>query len=368
MSTTVAQTEKDKRAKNLLYRKSLKGRGNPLSEIKNQFTILNSTLDYVPSFEKVVEASGKSIVPVDLEILQVNVGYMCNMTCEHCHVDAGPDRKEMMDRETMSHCLRLIDQSNVKMVDLTGGAPEMNHDFQWFVEELSKMNVEIIVRSNLTVLVSNKKYRTYPEFFKKHNVTVIASLPCYSEANVDKQRGDGAFTKSIEALQVLNGLGYGKADSNLKLHLVFNPGGASLPGSQASLQDAYKKKLKADFDIEFNNLYCITNVPISRFLDFLDNSGKLEDYMTLLSNSFNPTAVEAVMCTNTLSVKWDGSIYDCDFNQMLELDIDRKVAGNIKDFTPNMFHDRQIKLHQHCFACTAGAGSSCQGETSCSVG
>ena len=367
MSSSIAQAE-EKRAKNLLYRKSLKGRGNPLSEVKNQFSILNNTLEYIPAFAKVVTEAGKKIHPIDLEILQINVGYLCNMTCEHCHVDAGPDRKEMMNRETMSHCLRLIDQSNVKMVDLTGGAPEMNHDFKWFVEELSKRNVEIIVRSNLTVLVSNKKYRTYPEFFKQHNVTVIASLPCYSEANVDKQRGDGAFSKSIEALQVLNQLGYGSPSSNLKLHLVFNPGGASLPGAQAGLEKAYKEKLKADFDIVFNNLYCITNVPISRFLDFLDNSGKLESYMTLLSNSFNPSTVENVMCSNTLSVKWDGTLFDCDFNQMLELDIDHKVADNIKDFSMDMFTNRQIKLHQHCFACTAGAGSSCQGETSCSIG
>lgn len=367
MSSNVAQAGVKKREKNLLYRKSLKGRGNPLSETQNQFSILNSTLNYIPAFSKAITDSGKTLQPIDLEILQINVGYMCNLTCEHCHVDAGPDRKEMMDRETMKHCLRLIDASNVKMVDLTGGAPEMNHDFQWFVEELSKRNVEIIVRSNLTILVSGKKYKSYPEFFKKHNVTVIASLPCYSQGNVDKQRGDGTFVKSIEALQILNELGYGQEGSGLKLHLVFNPGGASLPGAQASLQEAYKVQLKKDFDIVFNDLYCITNVPISRFLDFLNNTGKLEDYMTLLSNSFNPATVENVMCTNTLSVKWDGTLFDCDFNQMLEMDIDTRVADNIKDFTPEMFTARQIKLHQHCFACTAGAGSSCQGETSCSV-
>lgn len=356
-----------KRELNLAMRKSLKGRGNVLAEIKNQFDHLNDSLKFIPSFQQKLKESGTELEPLSLEILQINLGYMCNMTCEHCHVDAGPDRKEMMNRKTLQHCLDLVDASQVKMVDLTGGAPEMNHDFEWFVEELSKRKVEVIVRSNLTILVSTKKYKAYPEFFKKNNVTVIASLPCYSEANVDKQRGDGTFVKSIEALKRLNELGYGKEGSGLKLHLVYNPGGAGLPGSQEGLQSAYKEKLKADFDIEFNNLYCITNVPISRFLDFLITQNKYEDYMTLLANSYNPGAVEGVMCKNTLSVRWDGALYDCDFNQMLDLGVDAKVSGNIKEFTSDMFANRSIMLHQHCYACTAGAGSSCQGETSCSL-
>lgn len=344
-------------------RRSLKGRGNPLSEVDRQLLMLNKSLDYVPAFSQQLKANDLSLTPSGLEILQVNVGYMCNLTCEHCHVDAGPDRKEIMDKATMEHCLRVIDQSDIKTVDITGGAPEMNPHFLWFIEELSKRKLEIIVRSNLTILLSNKKYYSYPEYFKKFGVTVIASLPCYTAENLEKQRGDGVFAKSIEALQILNKLGYGKADAEMKLHLVYNPVGASLPPSQEGLQADYKRVLLKDFGIEFNDLYCITNIPISRFLDFLDKSGKLEDYMTLLANSFNSAAVDGLMCRNTLSVKWDGSLYDCDFNQMLDMKLDRKAGTDISTFHPSTYADRSIAMHQHCYGCTAGAGSSCQGTT-----
>jgi len=311
-----------------------------------------------------VEAFSSKVVggikPADLEILQINLGYMCNMTCEHCHVDAGPDRKEIMEREVLEACLKAIDASNVKMVDLTGGAPEMNPHFKWFVEELTKRNVQTIVRSNLTILVSNKKYKEYPNFFKENKVTVIASLPCYTKGNVDKQRGDGAFNKSIEALLVLNKLGYGKEGTGLELNLVYNPGGPGLPPPQAALEQDYKRELKENFNLEFNNLYTITNLPISRFLDYLLVAGRYEEYMLKLHEAYNPATVNGVMCTNTLSVDWEGNLYDCDFNQMLRLKVVSSV-GNIKEFDLAELSKRKVVLGNHCYGCTAGAGSSCQG-------
>ncbi|MFB6307402.1 MAG: arsenosugar biosynthesis radical SAM (seleno)protein ArsS, partial [Flavobacteriales bacterium] len=313
-------------------------------------------------FEKKLEDVGhKPLKPKEIEILQVNVGYMCDLTCEHCHVDAGPDRKEIMRKKTMKDCLNAIDNSKVKTVDLTGGAPELNPYFEWFVEELSKRGVDIIVRSNLTILVSNKKFSTYPEFFKKHNVKVIASLPCYTKENTDKQRGDGVFDLSIKALQKLNELGYGKENTGLELHLVFNPGGPGLPPSQEKLEKEYKEQLSKDFGIVFNDLYTITNLPISRFLEFLVASGRYREYMELLVNSFNPKAVEGVMCRNTISVSWDGYLYDCDFNQMLEIKVEKNAPQHISEFNEKDLRERKIMTGQHCYGCTAGAGSSCQG-------
>ena len=261
----------------------------------------------------------------------------------------------------MQLCLDAIDKTKVHTVDLTGGAPEMNPQFIWFVEQLSKRNVKIIVRCNLTILVANKTYRTYPEFFKKHNISVVASLPCYTADNVDKQRGKGVFGQSIEALQNLNALGYGKAGTGLNLDLVFNPGGASLPPNQTALQADYKKRLKEDFNIEFNNLFAITNLPVSRFLDYLLASDKYEQYMELLVNAFNPAACEGLMCRNTISVSWDGYLFDCDFNQMLDMQLLGDAPKHLKDFNLEAIEQREIAMNQHCYGCTAGAGSSCQG-------
>lgn len=337
--------------------KSLKKQGSLLAEAKNQIAKLAEPIIGVDVFSKKVDGS---LVVSDLEILQINLGYMCNMTCEHCHVDAGPDRKEIMEQGVLRACLKAIDASNVKMVDLTGGAPEMNPHFQWFVEELSKRNVQTIVRSNLTILVSNKKYKEFPQFFKDNKVTVIASLPCYTEGNVDKQRGDGAFNKSIEALKVLNKLGYGVDNTGLELNLVYNPGGPGLPPAQAGLELDYKRELKENFDLEFNSLYTITNLPISRFLDYLLAAGRYEEYMLKLHEAYNPATLHDVMCTNTLSVDWEGNLYDCDFNQMLRLNIASSI-GNIKDFDLIELAKRKIVVGNHCYGCTAGAGSSCQG-------
>lgn len=351
-----------------LKTESLLSKRSHLSEAENQISILNQSTRESDrkSFHSTLAENGQlPLKPKTPEILQINVGYMCNQTCEHCHVDAGPDRKEIMTRETMEHCLDFIDKTSIHTVDLTGGAPEMNPHFIWFVEELSKRNKHVIVRSNLTILVANKKYKTYPEFFKKHGVEVIASLPCYTKENTDKQRGDGVFSASVEALKRLNELGYGKEDSKLKLNLVYNPGGPSLPPPQAQLEHDYKVRLKEDFDITFNHLYTITNLPISRFLDYLLVLDKLDYYMELLVNSFNPATTSELMCRNTLSVDWKGGIYDCDFNQMLQLNIKQgKENVHISSIDMDWLMQRTICTGEHCFGCTAGAGSSCQGTLS----
>lgn len=308
---------------------------------------------------KMRDAGLYPLSPRDLEILQINVGYMCNQQCVHCHVDASPYRKEITQRDVLEACLDVIDQTGVKTVDLTGGAPEMNPHFEWLLEELGKRDLEILVRSNLTILVEGK-FKTYPELFKKHQVTVVSSLPCYTEANTDKQRGEGVFNKSIQALKRLNDLGYGKGE-NLKLHLVYNPGGPSVAPNQQNLEADYKVRLRDDFGIEFNQLYTITNLPIARFLEFLISVERYDDYMMLLANTFNPAAAKEVMCRNTLSVDWNGDLYDCDFNQMLKLPVAVKSSRNIRDFNLEELQQRHIVLNNHCFGCTAGEGSSCQG-------
>ena len=327
---------------------------------EEQWSHLSKRKEGVPAFtDKMSEVGLFPLKPKQLEILQINVGYMCNQQCVHCHVDASPYRKEITSKEVLEACLKVVDEVDIKTVDLTGGAPEMNPHFEWLLEELDKRNVEIIVRSNLTILVEGK-FKTYPELFKKHKVTVISSLPCYTEGNTDKQRGEGVFSKSIEALKRLNELGYGK-DNSLPLHLVFNPGGPSVAPNQQKLEQDYKVRLKEDFDIEFDNLYTITNLPIARYLEYLINIERYDDYMMLLANSFNPVAAGEVMCRNTISVDWNGEMYDCDFNQMLKLPLAVKSSTNIKDFDSAELNARSIVLNNHCFGCTAGEGSSCQG-------
>lgn len=342
--------------------KSLKSQGSQLSKTSEQIEILERSIPNTQSFKETISACGLfPLKPKRLEILQINLGYMCNQVCEHCHVDAGPDRKEIMTKETMNYCLKAIDNSNIHTVDLTGGAPEMNPHFCWFVEELSKRNIEVIVRSNLTILVANKRYKKLPEFFKNNKVIVTASLPCYTEANVDKQRGEGVFQDSIRALQKLNELGYGSPSTGLVLNLVFNPGGPSLPPDQNQLQTEYKERLLKDFGIRFNQLFTITNLPISRFLDYILALGKYDEYMVKLVNAFNPMAADEVMCRNTLSVGWQGKLFDCDFNQMLEIGVQSATVDTIQDFNDVSLQDRNIAVNQHCFGCTAGDGSGCQG-------
>lgn len=344
---------------------SLKRRQNELALASNQLEKLSKGIfsnGELPTFAKKIKQSNQfPLRPTKIEILQINVGYMCNQVCEHCHVDAGPDRKEIMTRETMVQCLEVIRNTKAHTLDLTGGAPEMNPNFRWFVEEARKAGAkEIIVRSNLTILRANKKYYDLPEFFKTHNIHVISSMPHWTRGKTDKQRGEGVFDQSIKALQELNAVGYGMPNSQLKLDLVYNPSGAFLPGDQKSMEKDFKKALLEDFGIHFHNLLAITNLPISRFLDYLIASDNYEDYMYQLVDAFNPSAVQNVMCRNTISVSWDGFLYDCDFNQMLELKVNSKVQ-HISDYNENLLNDRDILISQHCYGCTAGAGSSCQG-------
>lgn len=345
--------------------KSLKSRQDSLAQTEKQLEILNGGIfedGTLPTFkEKVKNSNIQQVRPKGLEILQINVGYMCNQVCSHCHVDAGPDRKEIMTQETMEQILQVLRNSKINTVDLTGGAPEMHPQFRWFVEEIRKTEVEeIIVRSNLTIILANKKYNDLPEFFSEHKIHVISSLPFYKRNKTDRQRGDGVFDSSIKALQMLNAVGFGLPNSELQLDLVYNPSGAFLPGDQKALELDFKKALAEDFNIKFNLLFTITNLPISRFLDYLIASENYEEYMHALVDAFNPSAVGNVMCTNTISVSWEGFLFDCDFNQMLDLKVDSTIA-HISEFNSTVLDDRNIRLSQHCYGCTAGAGSSCQG-------
>ncbi|WP_090260786.1 arsenosugar biosynthesis radical SAM (seleno)protein ArsS [Roseivirga pacifica] len=317
----------------------------------------------VPSFAQQLDKSGVELTPTGIDTFQVNVGKMCNQVCKHCHVDAGPDRKEIMTRETMQQILYALEGTDVKTVDLTGGAPEMNPDFRWFVEALSEQGRQIIVRCNLTIILANPKYHDLPDFFRKHGVNVVSSLPSFTARRTNAQRGNGVFEKSIEALKMLNAVGYGKADSGLKLDLVYNPSGAFLPDDQAILTQEFKQKLKESYDIVFNDLFVITNLPVSRFLDYLLNSKNYESYMDELANAYNPVAAAGVMCRNMVSISWDGYLYDCDFNQMLELKLSGNAPKHVKDFDWDKVMDREIVINQHCYGCTAGAGSSCGGAT-----
>jgi len=340
--------------------KSLFSSHNPLASPEVQFEALHA-LGLIPFSDKIKRAGIDDIQADYIQILQVNLGKMCNQTCKHCHVDAGPDRKEIMSRETLEACLTVLRDSCIQTVDLTGGAPEMNPHFRWFVEEVAALNKHIIVRCNLTIILANKKYHDLPEFFKKHGVEVVSSLPHFTAFRTDRQRGEGVFAKSISALKLLNEVGYGKEGSGLVLNLVYNPTGAILPSDQKGLEAEFKLKLKSEFDINFSALFSITNMPISRYLEYLIQSGNLEGYMHKLVEAFNPAAVQNLMCRTTISVGWDGSLYDCDFNQMLNLSV-QSSSKNIKDFDASLLEKRKVCVNDHCYGCTAGAGSSCGGE------
>lgn len=347
--------------------KSSKAKGNCLSNPASQLAVLsNSPAEYhFPPFAEKLKSIGLfPLKSTGIEVLQINVGKMCNQVCAHCHVDAGPDRKEIMTRETMAECVRVIKNNPyIKWVDLTGGAPEMNPDFRWFVEQIkwARPDVKIIVRSNLTIIVANKKYFDLPQFFKKHQIEVTSSLPYFSASRTDAQRGDGVFNASIKALTMLNEVGYGVKGSGLVLNLVYNPTGAFLPDDQTSLERQFKEQLKRKFEIDFNQLFAITNLPISRYLEYLMDSGNYEEYMEKLVQAFNPVAAANVMCRNTISVGWDGYLYDCDFNQMLEMKVAPRNSRHISAYDTELLEDREIILNQHCYGCTAGAGSSCGG-------
>ncbi|MBA3899023.1 MAG: arsenosugar biosynthesis radical SAM protein ArsS [Bacteroidetes bacterium] len=340
---------------------SLLKRAHQLSKAEQQVKILSEISQ--PFSEKINNIGFSPLKAGTVEILQINLGKMCNQVCSHCHVDAGPDRKEIMALETLKQCLRVIEEHRIPVVDLTGGAPEMNPYFRWFVSACFKLKVKIMVRCNLTIILANKKYHSLPDFFKEHKVEVVSSLPFYTASRTDKQRGAGVFEKSVEALKLLNNAGYGKAESGLVLNLVYNPAGAFLPGSQTELEKQFKKELKEKYNIEFNRLLAITNMPVSRFLESLLNNGQYEQYMQKLIDGFNPLALQALMCKNTISVGWDGKLYDCDFNQMLEIEVSETASRHIGDFNLNKLQNRKIALNNHCYGCTAGSGSGCGGAT-----
>lgn len=345
--------------------KSLLATHNKLAVASEQIEILEHGVsdEYLitPFQQKLEESNLYPLKPETITTFQINVGKMCNQVCKHCHVDAGPDRKEIMTTETMQQCLDVLAANpSLQIVDLTGGAPEMNPNFRWFVEEIKKLDRHVIVRCNLTIIRANKKYYDLPDFYKKHNIEVVSSLPFYSKDRTDKQRGDGVFEDSITSLQMLNKVGYGIEGSNLILNLVYNPAGAFLPPSQEALEKEFKAALQKDFGISFNNLFAITNLPISRFLHYLMQSGNYEMYMEKLIEAYNPVAAANVMCRTTLSIGWDGYIYDCDFNQMLEMKVDCS-SKHISNYNAAALQNRDIIVNQHCYGCTAGAGSSCGG-------
>lgn len=306
-----------------------------------------------------------AIQRADLEILQVNLGYLCNLSCTHCHVNAGPRRTELMDKDTIDMVLDVIKARNVKTLDLTGGAPEMNPHFRYLVKEARALGVEVIDRCNITIL-SEPSYEDLAQFLAEQKVTIVASLPCYTQDNVDAQRGKGVFDSSIKGLLTLNDLGYGKEGSGLILNLVYNPGGAFLPPSQAQLQQDYKNRLSADWGIAFNELYTITNMPISRFGSMLISKGQFNDYMQLLLDNYQEQNLQTVMCRSTISVDYQGDLYDCDFNQMLAMPaLDKqRERRHLKDLLSTDLKGDNIEVAGHCFGCTAGAGSSCGGSLS----
>ncbi len=339
---------------------TLSREGHPLADPEQQLAVLQPTVGH-QAFEKLLADS--ELFPlraVGVEILQVNVGKLCNMTCEHCHVDAGPDRREQMSREMAEACIEVLAQSDISTLDLTGGAPEMNPNFRSMVESARGLGRHVIDRCNLTILRS-PGYTDVPEFLAQHQVEIVASLPCYLAENVDAQRGDHAFERSIEVLQRLNALGYGCTDSELHLTLVYNPIGPSLPPSQSALEADYRHELSVRYGVEFTRLITITNMPISRFLHQLLQSGQYTQYMEKLISAFNPAAAAGVMCRSTLSVDWNGQLYDCDFNQMLGLTVRRELSQNIRDCDLAQLALRTITTGQHCFGCTAGVGSGCGG-------
>ena len=297
-----------------------------------------------------------------IDVLQVNTGKYCNQACIHCHVESGPGRKEMMKRETVEAILRFLKHAQIPTVDITGGAPELNPHFSYLVESCVRLGRHVMDRCNLTVIFEpGMDY--LPEFFRQHRVELICSLPCYTEDNVDQQRGDGTFQLSIRALQILNRLGYGLPETGLNLHLMYNPLGAYLPPPQEPLERDYKRILATQFGISFNRLYCLSNMPITRFERLLRLRGEYDGYMDLLESAFNGATLERVMCRNLVSIGWEGSVYDCDFNQMLELPVLGPEGRPLKiwDLDAEAIEDQPILAGNHCYACTAGAGSSCGG-------
>jgi radical SAM/Cys-rich protein len=314
-------------------------------------------------FETLLEQHGLwPLKPTRISTLQINLGRVCNMTCLHCHVDAGPDRRETMSRATLERCVEVIASNDIPIVDITGGAPELHPDFRWLVEQARALGRKVIDRCNLTIL-DYQAYRDLPAFFAQHEVELVCSLPHFRSLLTDRQRGEGTFERSLSALRRLNEAGYGRAGSGLRLVLVANPVGAFLPAGQASLEREWKRELFRLCGVSFDSLYSMTNMPIGRYLEWLLQSGNLESYLQRLAAAFNPAAASAVMCRTTLSVGWDGRLHDCDFNQMLDLGVEAEAPQHLDVFDRVALEARRIVVRRHCFGCTAGAGSSCGGAT-----
>ena len=343
---------------------SLLGSEHSLASPVRQLRILNNGDCRVMPFDgKLADFGLGPLAAGGIRVMQINVGKLCNQTCKHCHVDAGPDRTaENMSRETFDLCLRAIRRLESPTVDITGGAPELNPHFRWFVKEVRGLGCHVIDRCNLTVLMLAPQ-RDLAEFLARNRVEVVASLPYFLASRTDAQRGRGVFDQSIAALRKLNDLGYGHHGSGLILNLVYNPTGAFLPPDQSSIEADFRHELRFRHGVEFSSLYTITNMPISRYLEFLVRSGNLRRYMEKLVNAFNSAAARGVMCRTTLSVGWDGRLFDCDFNQMLDIGVARGLPRHIREFDPEKLAARSIVTDQHCYGCTAGAGSSCSGAT-----
>jgi radical SAM/Cys-rich protein len=335
---------------------------SPLADTATQ----RATLDSLPlarSFDAAAASAGHSpLRATGVTVLQMNLGKRCNQACRHCHVDAGPDRTEVMPPDVVEACLRFLESNDIPTLDITGGAPELHPQFRDIVRRARAAGRHVMDRCNLTI-TQLPNYADLPDFLAGHQVEVVASLPSFAARQTDAQRGDGVFEDSIAAIRRFNELGYGIEGSGLLLNLVTNPVGAFLPGSQHSLESDWKRELGRRYGISFNRLYTITNMPISRFLQFLSDSGNLDAYMEKLVSAFNPAAVDGLMCRYTLSVGWDGRLYDCDFNQMIDLATARGAAQTIQEATIASLTGRPIVVGPHCFGCTAGAGSSCGGAT-----
>ena len=348
--------------------RSLRARGAPLAsearQIEDVAAVDLSATSRGGDFQQTLCAHGwDRLGPASIDVFQINLGRLCNMTCRHCHVDAGPDRvTEVMDRETVDACLAALDRTGAGTVDLTGGAPELNPSFRYLVDQAVGRAKQVVDRCNLTVLLLPAQ-RDLPEWLAGRGVEIVASLPHYRRRGTDAQRGDGTYEKSIEALRLLNAAGYGRGDLHRRLTLVANPVGAFLPSNQAGMEREWKAALAREHGVTFDRLIFLNNMPISRFLEWLEESGNLQAYMELLVNSFNPATIAGLMCRKTLSISWDGRVFDCDFNQMLDLPA-RSNGGaslHVRDLAPEVLARRAIVTGRHCFGCTAGAGSSCAG-------
>jgi radical SAM/Cys-rich protein len=339
---------------------SLKARASPLAQTSEQLRILGQANGIPPFEEKMRGARLDPLCATGITVFQINVGKLCNQTCHHCHVDAGPDRKEIMTRETAELCIRALAKTDIPNVDITGGAPELDPNFRWLVEQGVALGRHVIDRCNLSVLLLPAQ-SDLANFLAQSKVEVVASLPYFRAAQTDAQRGDGVFDKSMAALRKLNELGYGQPGTGLLLNLVHNPVGAFLPPKQQAIEAQFRRELERRHGVVFNNLFTITNMPIGRFLEFLLASGNYEGYMQRLANAFNPVAAAGVMCRYTISVGWDGTLYDCDFNQMLALPLGFDAPQHVRDFDPALLFERRIATRNHCYGCTAGTGSSCGG-------